>query len=105
MVITSEQVGFKLRDTADMGVILDVILEDNPSAVSVHQPGGYHEVDAPRSITVDLLKISRRLERPFNETDFMACIASFYGRASAQDRTFRLTSELLTVEDYEDERT
>jgi len=104
MVIMSDQVGFKLRDTADMDVILDVILEDNPAAVSARRPGGYFELDAPASIVVDLAKISARLERPFNETDFMACIASFYGRASAQDWTFRLTSDLLTVEDYGHER-
>lgn len=101
MVTTSEQVGFKLRDTPDMDVILDVILDDNPGATSVHREGGYYEVDAPRAIMVDLAKVSSRLEHPFNETDFMACIASFYGRASAEENTFRLTSEMLTVHDYE----
>lgn len=101
MPAVSEMVGFKLRDTDDMDVVLDVISEDNPEVSMVHQPGGYYEVDGPRQILVDLGQISARLEHPFTETDFMACISSFYGRASAEDTTFRLTSDMMTVADYE----
>lgn len=95
------QVSFKLLDADEMQAVLDVIAEDNPEVMIVREPGGYFELDAPKEILVDLERISARLGRPFEAPEFMRRIVSFYGRVSAEDMTFFLTDDLLTVADYD----
>jgi hypothetical protein len=99
----SNWVGFKLIDGADMGDIVDLILDDNPSAVADLMAGGYWELDAEEELLVDLEKISALLERPFDEKDFLVYVSSYYGRVSVEDGAIRLLSDMLMVADYERE--
>jgi hypothetical protein len=97
----SNWVGFKLMDGGDMGDIIDLILDDNPSAVADLMAGGYWELDAEVELVVDLGKISALLERPFDEKDFLVWVSSYYGRVTVEDGRIRLLSEILMVSDYE----
>jgi hypothetical protein len=97
----SDWVGFKLIDGADMGDIIDLILDDNPAAKADLMEGGYWEVDAEEELVVDLTKISALLERPFDEKDFLVYVSSYYGRVSVEDGAIRLLSDMLMVADYE----
>ena len=97
----SDWVGFKLIDGADMGDIIDLILDDNPAAKADLMEGGYWEVDAEEELVVDLTKISALLERPFHEKDFLVYVSSYYGRVSVEDGAIRLLSDMLMVADYE----
>lgn len=97
----SNWVGFKLMDGADMGDVIDLILDDNPEALAELQSGGYWEVDAEGELVVDLHKVSALLERPFDEKDFLVSVSSYYGRVSVEDGAIRLGSEMLMVSDYE----
>jgi hypothetical protein len=97
----SNWVGFKLIDGGDMGDIVDLILEDNPSAKVELMGGGYWELDAEDELVVDLTKISALLERPFDEKDFLVYVSSYYGRVSVEDGAIRLLSDMLMVADYE----
>jgi hypothetical protein len=97
----SNWVGFKLMDFADMGDIIDLVLDDNPNAVAELKDGGYWELDSDGELIVDLDKISQLLERPFDEKDFLVWVSSYYGRVSVEDRRIRLLSDLLHVADYE----
>ena len=99
----SNWVGFKLIDGADMGDIIDLILDDNPAAKADLMEGGYWELDAEEELVVDLTKISALLERPFDEKDFLVYVSSYYGRVSVEDGAIRLLSDLLMVADYEQE--
>jgi len=99
----SNWVGFKLIDGADMGDIIDLVLDDNPSAVADLKAGGYWEVDAEEELVVDLEKISQLLERPFDEKAFLVYVSSYYGRVSVEDGAIRLLSDMLMVADYERE--
>lgn len=100
-VTDSNWVGFKLMDFGDMGDIIDLILDDNDTAVADLKAGGYWEVDAEGELVVDLEKISQTLERPFDEKDFLVWVSSYYGRVSVGDGKIRLSSEMLMVKDYE----
>jgi hypothetical protein len=100
-VRNSNWVGFKLMDGGDMGDIVDLILDDNDSAVAELMAGGYWELDAEGELVVDLTKISALLERPFDEKDFLVSVSSFYGRVTVEDGRIRLLSEILMVSDYE----
>jgi hypothetical protein len=100
-VSDSNGVGFKLMDGADMGDIIDLILDDNPDAVAELESGGYWELDGDGELVVDLHKISELLERPFDEKDFLVYVSSYYGRVSVEDGAIRLRSEMLMVSDYE----
>lgn len=97
----SNWVGFKLMDGGDMGDIVDLILDDNDSAVADLMAGGYWELDAEGELVVDLQKISALLERPFDEKDFLVSVSSYYGRVTVEDGRIRLLSDLLMVSDYE----
>jgi hypothetical protein len=97
----SNWVGFKLMDGGDMGDIIDLILDDNASAVADLMAGGYWELDAEGELVVDLRKISALLERPFDEKDFLVSVSSYYGRVTVEDGRIRLLSEILMVSDYE----
>jgi hypothetical protein len=99
----SNWVGFKLIDGADMGDIIDLILDGNPAAVADLKAGGYWELDAEVELVVDLDKISELLERPFDEKDFLVYVSSYYGRVSVEDGAIRLLSDMLMVADYERE--
>lgn len=99
----SNWVGFKLIDGADMGDIIDLILDDNPQAEAELMEGGYWEVDAEVELLVDLEKITALLERPFDEKDFLVYVSSYYGRVSVEDGAIRLLSDMLMVADYERE--
>ena len=99
----SNRVGFKLIDGADMGDIVDLVLDDNPSAVADLKEGGYWEVDSENELVVDLHKISELLERPFDEKDFLVYVSSYYGRVTVEDGAVRLLSDMLMVADYEQE--
>ena len=99
----SDWVGFKLIDGADMGDIIDLILDDNPAAKADLMEGGYWEVDAEDELVVDLTKISALLERRFDEKDFLVYVSSYYGRVSVEDGAIRLLSDMLMVADYERE--
>jgi hypothetical protein len=99
----SNWVGFKLIDGADMGDIIDLVLDDNPSAVADLKEGGYWELDAEDELLVDLHKISELLERPFDEKDFLVYVSSYYGRVSVEDGAIRLLADMLMVADYEQE--
>ncbi len=99
----SDWVGFKLIDGADMGDIIDLILDDNPAAKADLMEGGYWEVDAEEELVVDLTKISALLERRFDEKDFLVYVSSYYGRVSVEDGAIRLLSDMLMVADYERE--
>ena len=99
----SNWVGFKLIDGADMGDIIDLVLDDNAAAVAELREGGYWELDAENELVVDLHKISELLERPFDEKDFLVYVSSYYGRVSVEDGAIRLLSDMLMVADYEQE--
>jgi hypothetical protein len=99
----SNRVGFKLIDGADMGDIVDLVLDDNLSAVADLKEGGYWEVDSEDELVVDLHKISDLLERPFDEKDFLVYVSSYYGRVTVEDGVIRLVSDMLMVADYEQE--
>jgi|GEM_PF-5095371 len=99
----SNWVGFKLIDGADVGDMIDLILDDNPSAKAELMGGGYWELDAEEELVVDLEKISALLERPFDEKDFLVFVSSYYGRVSVEDGAIRLLSDMLMVADYERE--
>jgi len=99
----SDWVGFKLIDGADMGDIIDLILDDNPTAKAELMGGGYWELDAEEELVVDLEKISALLERRFDEKDFLVYVSSYYGRVSVEDGAIRLLSDMLMVADYERE--
>jgi len=99
----SNWVGFKLIDGADMGDIIDLILDDNPAAKAELMGGGYWELDAEEELLVDLEKISALLERHFDEKDFLVYVSSYYGRVSVEDGAIRLLSDMLMVADYERE--
>jgi len=101
IVKQSNMVGFKLMDGADMGDILDIILDDNEQCDAELMPGGFWEVDCDGELVVDLRKISETLERPFDEKDFLQYVSSFYGRVSVEHEQIRLISEILMVSDYE----
>jgi hypothetical protein len=99
----SNWVGFKLIDGADMGDIIDLILDDNPAAKADLMEGGYWELDGEEELVVDLDKISALLERRFDEKDFLVYVSSYYGRVSVEDGAIRLLSDMLMVADYERE--
>jgi MmoB/DmpM family len=99
----SNWVGFKLIDGADMGDIIDLILDDNPTAKVELMEGGYWELDGEVELLVDLEKISALLERSFDEKDFLVYVSSYYGRVSVEDGAIRLLSDMLMVADYEQE--
>ena len=97
----SNWVGFKLIDGADMGDIIDLILDDNPTAKVELMEGGYWELDGEVELLVDLEKISALLERSFDEKDFLVYVSSYYGRVTVEDGAVRLLSDMLMVADYE----
>lgn len=101
IVKPSNMVGFKLMDSADMGDIIDIILDRNEQCEAVLQAGGFWEVDCDGELVVDLAMISETLERKFDEKDFLTYVSSFYGRVSVENDQIRLLSEILMVSDYE----
>lgn len=97
----SKRVGFKLMDFSEMGDIIDIALEDNETAEAELMPGGYWELDAEGLLIIDLAKVSKVLERPFDEKDFLVYVSSYYGRVSVENNQVRLYSDMLMVSDYE----
>jgi len=97
----SAKVGFKLTDFSDMGDIIDIALEDNETATAELMPGGYWELASEGELIIDLAKISKMLERPFDEKDFLVYVSSYYGRVSVENDQIHLYSEMLMVSDYE----
>jgi hypothetical protein len=87
-----------LMKSPEADATLDVLREDHPQ-VEIHDGGPYWQLQHPKEIHVDLLRVGEELGEEIALSEWLVIMSSFVGRVETEPDSFRVTSEMLQLGD------
>ncbi len=92
------RVALVLMKSEEADATIDVLEEDHPDVKIVDQ-GPYWYLEHPTEIYVDMARVSEELSKELTLSQWLVVMTTFVGRAAPDEGYFRVTSEMLELDD------
>lgn len=85
-----------LMKSAEADATLDVVREDSPE-LQISDHATYWVIQGQGEISIDLERVAEEFGEPLTMSQWLVTMTSYIGRATPDDRYFRVTSEMLQL--------
>ena len=95
---TGRKVALVLMKSAESDATIDVLQRESPGA-SITDHGTYWVIEADDEIRVNMDRVGEELGEPIQLSQWLVIMTSFIGRAAPGADYFRVTSQMVELDD------